>query len=173
MHAVDRFAFAALDQVKLLEMRYAGGDVAMVIVLPDAIDGLAAVEKTMRAPTLGKWVDALKPAEVDVALPTFEIKPRESTPLRAHLKALGMASAFDEAKADFTGIAKSGLTRARLRVLTRARRRVSTRRSSCWKSIKAVASVERSGTKSLANWENQASAIVECVRRLLEVLPLR
>ena len=114
MHTFGHFAFAALDRVKVLEMHYAGGNVAMVIVLPDAIDGLAAVEKTMRAPTLGKWVKALQPTLVDVALPKFEINPSTSTPLRDHLIALGMPSAFDEAKADFTGMANPSKANPRL-----------------------------------------------------------
>ncbi|MFS8066437.1 MAG: serpin family protein [Byssovorax sp.] len=39
MHQADLFNFAATDGVKLLEMFYAGGVLAMTLVLPDQVDG--------------------------------------------------------------------------------------------------------------------------------------
>jgi len=105
MKQVDQFKFAATDSVKLLEMPYQGGELAMTLVLPDAIDGLDAMEQRLTKATLDRWIGALHPERVSVALPKFEIDPKASLSLGDTLKALGMPLAFDAAKADFTGIA--------------------------------------------------------------------
>jgi serpin B len=108
MSQVALFSFAATDGVKLLEMPYVGGDVAMTLVLPDAPDGLGALEQRLSAEVLTKWIGATHRERVDVALPRFEINPAASLSLGDTLKSLGMPLAFDEHQADFTGMAKAG-----------------------------------------------------------------
>ncbi len=105
MNQVEQFRFAATDSVKVLEMPYQGGEVAMTFVLPDAPTGLEAVEKRLSPATLDGWLGALQRERVVVALPKFEIDPAESLSLGDMLQALGMPIAFDRNKADFTGIA--------------------------------------------------------------------
>jgi serine protease inhibitor len=105
MNQAKHFRFAAEGGVKLLEMPYEGGEVAMTLVLPDAPAGLEAVEKQLSPELLTKWVGALQFEQVIVALPKFEINPAASLSLGDTLQALGMPLAFDRAKADFTGIA--------------------------------------------------------------------
>ena len=105
MNQTEHFRFAAADGVKLLEMPYEGGEVAMTLVLPDAPAGLDAVEKQLSSDLLTKWVGALQFDRVVVALPKFEINPAASLSLGDTLQALGMPLAFDRSKADFTGIA--------------------------------------------------------------------
>jgi serpin B len=63
------------------------------------------VEAALDAARLASWVSALAPAEVRVALPKFTIDPKEPIALRETLQALGVRTAFDTSKADFTGIA--------------------------------------------------------------------
>ena len=104
MHRAARFAIAQVDGVKVLEMPYVGGDTSMLIVLPDAKNGLAAVEKTLGAGKLEAWTRALSPTMVDVALPRFELSP-PTLALRDELSAMGMPLAFDRKRADFTLIA--------------------------------------------------------------------
>jgi serpin B len=105
MNQVGHFRFAATDGVKLLEMPYVGGELAMTLVLPDAPAGLEAVEQRLSPEVVTKWSAALEPQRVIVALPRFEIDPAASLSLGGTLQALGMRLAFDPDKADFTGIA--------------------------------------------------------------------
>ncbi len=104
MSQTEQFRFAATDGVRVLEMPYAGGDVAMTFVLPDAPDGLDAVEKRLSTATIDAWTSALKPDRVAVALPKFEIAPAASLALGGALQELGMPIAFDKSKADFSGM---------------------------------------------------------------------
>ena len=105
MSQTAHFRFAATDGVKLLELPYQGGEVAMLFVLPDAPAGLDAVEKRLSPEALDRWIGAMAHDRVNVALPKFEINPAQSLSLGDTLQALGMPLAFDRAKADFTGIA--------------------------------------------------------------------
>jgi serpin B len=109
LHQANLFHFAATDGVKLLEMSYVGGALAMTLVLPDQVDGLDAVEARLSPATLDAWFGALAAYRVDIALPKFEIEPADSLALGDTLKALGMPFAFDPSKADFTGIATPSL----------------------------------------------------------------
>ncbi len=105
MNQAAHFRFAATDGVKVLEMPYQGGEVAMDFVLPDAPAGLDAVEKRLSTATFDAWIGAMKFDQVNVALPKFEINPAASLSLGDTLKELGMPLAFDKDKADFTGMA--------------------------------------------------------------------
>ncbi len=101
MHRRGRYAFAQLDGVKVLELPYVGGDTSMLVVLPDAKAGLAAVEKSITSTKLQAWTTALAETSVAVALPRFEVSP-PTMALAEEFKALGMPLAFDKKKADFT-----------------------------------------------------------------------
>jgi serpin B len=76
----------------------------MTLVLPDAPDGLGALEQRLSPEVLSKWVSAMQRDRVDVALPKFEINPAASLSLGDTLTALGMPLAFDQHKADFSGM---------------------------------------------------------------------
>lgn len=106
MRQAPRFRFAATDGVKLLEMPYQGGALVMTLVLPDQVDGLNAVETRLSMATLDRWIGALAPDRVDVALPKFEVNPADSLPLDDTLQTLGMPLAFSP-KADFTALANA------------------------------------------------------------------
>jgi len=97
--------FAATDGVKVLDMPFVGGALAMTLVLPDAVAGLGDTEARLSPALLASWVSAMKPVTVDVALPKFEINPAASLALADTLKAMGMGLAFDAARADLTGLA--------------------------------------------------------------------
>ncbi len=75
----------------------------MLVFLPKARSGLAALEDSLTPPRLSKWASQKYPrGEVAVALPKFTFTSEYSLP--DHLKALGMKSTFRERKADFSGI---------------------------------------------------------------------
>ena len=104
MHETHGFRVARQNGVSVVELPYRGDDASMWIVLPDRVDGLADVEKTLDAKKLAAWRSALAWEQLELALPRFEIRPNGATALAGPLAALGMADAFDAGKADFTGI---------------------------------------------------------------------
>jgi serpin B len=99
------YRMAKGNGVSVLELPYAGGDAAMLVVLPDQVDGLEAVERSLDAAKLTTWMQALGPQEILVWLPRFKVDPPKAMEIGKELKALGMQRAFDRERADFTGIA--------------------------------------------------------------------
>ncbi|MEX2140670.1 MAG: serpin family protein [Pirellulales bacterium] len=102
MQMTEDFRFARLDRIKVLQMPYTGGQLAMVIVLPDDVDGLAKVEEQLSPATWKQWTSALKVANVSVRLPRF--KMTSEFKLNESLSELGMPLAFEEGSADFSGM---------------------------------------------------------------------
>jgi serpin B len=86
---------------------YTGGDFQLLIVLPDAKDGLAVVEKTLTSEQLVKLAQAPTEQAVKLFLPKFKMQP-PTLALAENLKTLGMKAAFDSPKgsADFSRMAK-------------------------------------------------------------------
>jgi len=116
MHRGGQYRLAQADGVKVLELPYKGGDASMLVILPDAKDGLADVETALTAAKLDAWRGALGTEQVTVSLPRFEVSPTPSMSLGDDLKSLGMPDAFDRDKADFTGIANPADRRERLKI---------------------------------------------------------
>jgi serpin B len=109
MHAEGSYAFTAVEDVKLLDLPYADGGFVLTILLPDNVDGLDGLEGKL-ARSFAHWVAREKVQPVTVALPKFSIEPAKSFSLANTLKALGMKSAFDPKRADFTAMAKPANT---------------------------------------------------------------
>jgi serpin B len=101
-----RHAAVPADGVELLELPYADGRFAMLIALPTANDGLAAVEAKLDAAKLDAWVGALATKRVQVSLPKWKTSPAESMALGPALTALGIEQAFTS-QADFSGMTSS------------------------------------------------------------------
>jgi serpin B len=114
MHAVESFRFVAKDGLKAVELPYKGGHMSMLIVLPDAMDGLPAVEASLTGDRLDGIARSLASTRVHVSLPKFEVDPPGSMALGEALRGLGMADAFSPAQADFTAIADPPDPRDRL-----------------------------------------------------------
>ena len=96
----DGLAYAAGSSWRAVELPYAGGQLAMTIIVPDR---LSTFERTMTATSLARIVTALKVQPAVIGLPKFSIDTK--TKLVPILKAMGMPLAFDSSAADFTGIA--------------------------------------------------------------------
>jgi serpin B len=105
MNQSDRYLVAHQDGVTALQLPYKGSAMSMLILVPDGIGGLAAVEGALDARKLDALTGALKPEYLWLSLPKFEVNPGGSLSLAEDLKALGMSAAFDLKQADFTGIA--------------------------------------------------------------------
>jgi serpin B len=99
------FGHAHRDGVQAVELPYRGGSLAMLLLVPDGVDGLEAVERGLTPAWLEGLLAALAPRRMALALPRFEVRPATAVALRAPLEAMGMAVAFDRRRADFRGIA--------------------------------------------------------------------
>ena len=106
MYQRERFRYARAHGVQVLEMAYRGGRLAMTIVLPAEVDGLAALEESLDAALLSSLIESAGFREVKVYIPKFKIE--SSFSLTAVLRSLGITDAFVVDAADF-----SGMTRAR------------------------------------------------------------
>jgi serpin B len=86
-----------------LSMPYDKNEVSMLILLPDNVDGLPALERSLSAGNLEQWTQALGYAhEVIVSLPRFKIT--QQFELSSTLEGLGMKAAFDPNAADFSAM---------------------------------------------------------------------
>jgi serpin B len=92
---------AAASGVSLVELPYKGG-LSMVVVLPDDVNGLDAVERRLVG-SYDDWLASMTFKEVDLWLPRFRVT--SSLSLGTSLAAMGMPTAFEK-EADFTGMAK-------------------------------------------------------------------
>jgi serine protease inhibitor len=106
MAQTAEFKIARLDDppASLLELPYYGGDLSMVIILPEAVEGLAEIESSLTPEKLNSWLARLDDAsshKTCVRIPRF--RARQSLHLEPVLRALGMVSAFGPA-ADFSGM---------------------------------------------------------------------
>ncbi len=107
MHLGKACAMLQADSAKILSLPYKDADTAMLIALPDAADGISALEAKLTGAKMDDWQKALATAQlsqVDIALPSFKIEPGPPVTLAEPLKAMGMPLSFDVEKADFTGI---------------------------------------------------------------------
>ncbi|MBI4951079.1 MAG: serpin family protein [Myxococcales bacterium] len=115
MHQTASLKLAARDGMKMLELPYRGGAMSLLLVLPDAVDGLGALEAGLTLARLEGWAAGLEVQSVVVALPKFTIEPAEALALAPILQDLGMKLAFGD-KADFTKIANPPAKDQQLRI---------------------------------------------------------
>jgi serpin B len=98
------FGYASAADWQALELRYDGGEIAMLIVLP-AAGKLVAVENAFSAAQLKAIVAQLTPTNIHVTLPKWQLD--WSAPLGKVLQDMGMTAAFSPAQADLSGIGGS------------------------------------------------------------------
>jgi serpin B len=105
MFQKGRFRYGKFDGFQLLEMPYAGDDLSMVVMLPDAMDGLPALEASLTPDLIEKSLAAMWERDVLVHLPKFKFEATFG--LGGTLQDMGMVDAFESA--DFSGIGDGGL----------------------------------------------------------------
>lgn len=107
MRQSDNLPYAKGDGFQALELPYAGGRLSMVVLLPDEVDGLPAMEQKLSPEWLSAALNGLGKRKVEVMLPRFRVEA--SVELKEALSGLGMPTAFG-AGADFSGMdGKGGL----------------------------------------------------------------
>ena len=103
MHQTGAYGYLDGGAFQALELPYAGNDLTMVVLLPKKVDGLADFEKGLTADKLAGWLGKLRKQEVIVSLPKFKTEQRVS--MKQMLSEMGMKLAFDDQKADLSGMA--------------------------------------------------------------------
>ncbi|XP_069042788.1 serine (or cysteine) peptidase inhibitor, clade H, member 2 [Lepisosteus oculatus] len=88
--------------VQILEMPLAGGSASMVLLLPLHVEPLSRLEGLLTQEQLTVWLGRLANRSIGVSLPRATL--RSSLDLQKQLAALGMADAWDGARADFAGV---------------------------------------------------------------------
>jgi len=101
MHQSHRFPYAAGDGYQAVELRYDGGELSMVVLLPGE-GRLAEFEESLDAEGLTAILGDLAPTEVRLTMPRLTYE--SSFQLRDVLSAMGMADAFVPGVADFSGM---------------------------------------------------------------------
>ncbi len=96
-----QFGFFDAGSFKLLELAYETGALSMLLLLPEKLEGLSALESRLDADLLATSIAALKRSHVRIHIPKFRVEARYL--LKPALSALGMPLVF-AAAADFSGI---------------------------------------------------------------------
>lgn len=81
---------------------YGKGQLAMVVLVPDEVEGLAKLEASLSQQAVDDWVVQMKWHDLELALPKIEMKSHFN--LVPVFKSLGIERAFDPGSADFSGI---------------------------------------------------------------------
>jgi serpin B len=101
MAQTARFAYASGEGWQAVELPYQREEVGMLLIVP-AEGRFDEIETRLEAGLIAQASAALEPVEVDLTMPKFEFRTQAG--LNAALRALGMATAFDPAVADFSGM---------------------------------------------------------------------
>ena len=103
MAQMGDFPYAQMKGYQILELPYAEEDLAMLIVIPEDIDSM---KEALSPKLLAHWQSQLRKQEVKVFIPRFKLElTLEGLP--GKLKEMGMVDAFDEVRADFSGIRRA------------------------------------------------------------------
>ena len=90
------FGYAKSDGYTAVTLPYSGGELQLLILLPDDVNGLAALEAKLSASQLAQCA-SLPGRDVVLYLPKFKLEP-PMLPLGDQLQTLGMKTAFDNPK---------------------------------------------------------------------------
>jgi serpin B len=93
MRKTARFGYAKHEGFAAVSLPYAGNDLQFLVLLPDELNGLRALESKLTADVLAECA-RLEAQDVDLHLPKFKLAP-PTIALAEKLQALGMKSAFD------------------------------------------------------------------------------
>ena len=103
MHQQGEVRYLQAGGFQAVDLAYRGGDLCMLVLLPDRNDGLRALETQLSARLLRDCVASMLVREVELFLPRFRMT-WGTVDLATELRTLGMPLAFTRAQADFSGI---------------------------------------------------------------------
>jgi serpin B len=93
MHQRKEFAYGKGNGFSALVLPYSGYQLSFLIILPDKVNGLAAIESKL-SPALNTELVKFENCDVNLHMPKFKLEP-PIMPLGQTFQALGMKSAFD------------------------------------------------------------------------------
>lgn len=106
MHRRGQFVAFQRDGVGVIQLPYKGGEVALVVFLPDKAGALPKFERTLIPKGLSRWLaDIDKTAPRDTVLTLPKLKLRWRSDLAESLKRMGAPLAFSDS-ADFSAMAR-------------------------------------------------------------------
>ena len=103
MHQREEVRYLRAEGYQAVDLVYRGGDLSMVVLLPDREDGLRDLERALSARMFHDCVTQMGVREAMLFLPRFKIT-WGAVDMREQLTALGMTLAFNRSQADFSGI---------------------------------------------------------------------
>ncbi|KAF6303221.1 serpin family B member 10 [Rhinolophus ferrumequinum] len=91
-----------------LQLYYESRDLSLFLLLPEDVSGLDQLEKAVTYEKLSEWTsaDMMELYDVQLHLPKFKLE--ESYDLKSALSSMGMSDAFNQSKADFSGMSVEG-----------------------------------------------------------------
>ncbi|MEI6238696.1 MAG: serpin family protein [bacterium] len=95
------YNYSETDNAQILELPYKGDTLSMYILLPKE-GKMQALESSLSADNMKKWISSMTNKTVTVSIPKFTFSA--SYGLNDYLKAMGVVSVFDSASADLSGI---------------------------------------------------------------------
>lgn len=103
----NNFNYGETEDLQLLEMRYEGKKLSMLVLLPKNND-ISALEKSLTTENLKSWKEQMTYRKVNIFLPKFKTETKYN--LNDNLMEMGMPLAFQPptptSGADFTGMTK-------------------------------------------------------------------
>jgi len=104
MHIKTKLGSGYLDDLdaRVLELPYVGGKLSMFIILPNKIDGMAALEAALTEDTFLTLDRQLRSMKIEVALPKFKVEA--AADIKTVLTKMGISDLFDRNVADLSGI---------------------------------------------------------------------
>jgi len=102
MYRKSKVSLFVGNDFQALSLPYAGNRLSMIVVLPNAADGLPVLEKRIDADAIAQWLEKMSMREVSVFLPKFKFQTAYD--LIPYFKELGMTDAFVGGVADFRGM---------------------------------------------------------------------
>lgn len=101
MEQTTLLGYAETTEAQMLVMPYGSGDFAMLILLPRSKNGLSQLEQTLVLDDFGQY-GQFEVRQVSLFLPRFKLE--YGIPLDDILREMGMATAFSDSEADFSGM---------------------------------------------------------------------
>ena len=100
MTQTNTFSLTEDADTSALELDYRDDELSMLILVPSAVDGLGALEGRLNQSYVDGLLAQSSPEKIELRMPRFDLRTRVS--LAAVLSTLGMPSAFDPVRADFS-----------------------------------------------------------------------
>lgn len=103
MYKRDTVAIAAIPGGMIGVLPFRGDDLTMVVLVPERPGGLPEVERQLSGEAIGQWLTGAHASEdIEVMVPRFVLTSAFELP--DVLASLGIASAFDPGRADFSAL---------------------------------------------------------------------